>query len=237
MKEVVINQFAGLGDVLFIEPIYRHYHNLGYKVIAPVNPDILWIAEYIDYVQFENKLKYKYSYETVEQPEDGRLHIPMRFAHPLLRGYDLHYGDDRENWMPDKYTYLNLPIELWHTMKWKRHDREMELWKELNINEPYNLINQNFGGNFSQVPINPNNGLRNIYMTKMGNYTLLDWAQVIENAENIYTVETSAIYIIEVLKTKAKEFHMYPRYPWLPNCNYIKIIMTKNWAYHDESEL
>lgn len=239
--KVIINQFAGLGDVLFIEPIYRHFHNLGYEVIAPVNSDILWIQEYIPYVEFKNKEGFKYDYESPTQKNDGNLHIPMRFAHPLLRGYDLHYGDDRANWMPDKYTFNNLPVELWKTLSFARNEkRENEVFQAMVKGfgyERYNFINNSFGGSFEQVNIKVDNGLPNVYLEKLQGYTLLDWGKVIEGAENIHTVETSVIYYIESLKTIAKEFHLYPRFPWLEHVDYMRGLLGEKWIYHTKDDL
>ncbi len=237
---VIINQFFGLGDILFIEPIYRHYHEQGHKVIAPINPEYLWIQEYIPYVEFHDKTKYRYDYESPTQKEDGNIHVPLRFAHPLLRGYDLHYGDDRKNWMPDKYTFLNLPVEMWKTLKFQRNEeRENELFNVVAAINPngYNFVNNNFGGSFEKINIPVNNGLNCVGLSKIAPFTLLDWGKVIENAENIYTVETSVTYYIESLNCKAKEKHLYPRMPWLPNVDYMKELLGEGWIYHTENDL
>lgn len=237
-KEVVINQFFELGDILFIEPIYRDFYYQGYDVIAPVNKEYLWVQDYIPYVQFKNKEEFPYNYEQVEQPEDGRLHIPLRFAHPLYRGYELHYGDDRTNWMCDKYLYLGLNKDLWRTMQFDRkRGREEELFKKLYVGEEYNLVNEHFGGSFERVPLTINNNLPCVYMKRVEDYTLLDWLKVVENATNIYTIETSLIYLIESFKTTAKELHIYPRYPFLENVDYIKPYLNKNWICHDSTNL
>jgi hypothetical protein len=236
--EVVFNQFFGLGDIIFIEPLYRMYHELEYRVVAPVNDEYYWIKDYIPYVDFRKKSEFKYSYETVEQPDDGRLHLPTRFSHPLYRGHDLHYGDDRGNWMRDKYLYLGLDEWMWKTMKWERKaQRENDLFSQLGIKGEYNLINEHFGGTFERVAINPNNGLQNVYVERVGNFTLLDWALVIEMASNIYVVDSSIVWPIEVLDTRAKELHIYPRYPFLEDVNYFKDQFTKNWIFHDSTTL
>lgn len=260
-KEVVFNQTAGLGDVLFIEPIYRHYFDKGYKVIAPVNDDIIWIQEYIPYVEFYKKSQFKYSYETVEQPNDGRLHLPTRFSHPLLRSYDLHYGDQRQFWMPDKYEYLGLPVDLWRTLKFERNkEREQALFDLVvgNKDDPYDFINPYFGGSFEKVNISKINVIkaelkrnesgdlimdshldmslwRNIEMQKIEGFTMLDWGMVIEEAETIHTVETSLLYYVESLKFSGEK-HLYPRYPFMDNCEYMNTILT-DWIFHDKNDL
>lgn len=233
---VIINQFFGLGDILFIEPIYRHYHNRGFTVIAPILPEYLWIQEYIPYVQFKDKNVFRYRYEEVDQPKDGNMHVPLRFAHPLLRGYDLHYGDDRKHWMPDKYEYLGLPVELWKTLSFNRNlDREKRLVNLLNLPEKFNFVNNTYGGSFEKISITVPDDLPVIELRKIDGFTLLDWGGVIERAEKIFTVETSIIYYIESLATNA-ERHLYPRLPWLENVEYMSELLP-NWIRHDKDSI
>ena len=51
ITKVIINQFCGLGDILFIEPIYKYIESLGLKVIAPVQDQNIWIQDHIQYVE------------------------------------------------------------------------------------------------------------------------------------------------------------------------------------------
>ncbi len=239
-KECVINQGGGgLGDQLFVEPIFRHYHDIGYQVVSPTQKQYLWLQEYIPYVQFKDKETYKYNCEVVEQPNDGRLHVPLRFANPLYRGFaDLHYGDDRKNWMRDKYLFLGLDEWKWSEMKWERKmDKEEQLFKSLGIEGEYNLVNQNWGGSFEKTNINPSNGLQSINVKKIDGFTMLDWGMVIENASTIHTVETAFVWPIEILNTKATELNMYPRYPPLENLNYFEGQLIKKWKLHDITSL
>jgi len=240
--EVVINQPAGLGDILFIEPIYRHFHNQGNQVIAPVNKDLLWVQEYIPYVKFVDRKKFDYNSETVQQKEDGRLHVPLRFANPLYRGFaDLHYGDDRKNWMRDKYLMLGLDENLFRTMKFERNlIKESDLMHLVHpqTNPKYNLVNPYFGGSFEKINIKVDNNLPTIEMRKIEGYALLDWLTVIECATNIYTAETSLIWLVESYPTIAKEIHLYPRYPFMDNAEYIHSYLQKpNWRFHDKNDL
>ena len=235
MTEVVISQHFGLGDILFIEPIYRHYHNQGYRVTAPIMKEYLWIQEYIPYVSFVDCNKYPYDKESPTQRNDGKLHVPLRFAHPLLRGYDLHYGDDRKFWMPDKYTYLGLPVELWKTLSFKRnYDRENKLIDLLNLPEKFIFVNNNFGGSFERINISANH-LPVVEMRKIEGFTMLDWGGVIERATEIHTVETSLLYYVESLNTNAPR-HLYPRLPFLENVEYMRELLH-NWILHDKNSI
>jgi hypothetical protein len=238
-KEVIINQFFGLGDILFIEPIYRWFHEQGYKVIAPVEDHYYWLMYYIQYVHFKKKSEYTMDYENTEMGEiNGALYVPLRFSTPIQRGTHPHSGDYKEHFMLDKYRLLGLPEDLWRTLSWVRNEQKEEaLYKFLGLKEntKYNMINNNFGGGFQKVEIEVSGN--NIYLDNIPGFTLLDWAKVIINAQKIYTVETSLIYMVETLPIKAKEIHMYPRMPYEDTVYGVKNFISDKWILHEKDNL
>lgn len=240
-KQIILLQFSGLGDILFIEPIARKYHNNGYNVIWPINDDLIWIKDYITYVDFKKKSEYPMDYEQCNfaYEYEGIPVLPIRFSNPIYRGFEPHYGDDKPNWMQDKYRLLNLPLDLWKTLQFTRNiEKENELYTLLGLSEgqEYNLINLNYGGGFQEgdIPVDMSFEANNVFMKKIGEYTLLDWTKVIENATTIQTVETSLIYLIENLSIKAKEIHLYPRKPWEFMINGVKNFISNKWILHEE---
>lgn len=214
-KGVIINQFQGLGDLLFIEPIMQHYHDKGYKVIVPVNDDYIWLQEYIPYVEFKKKSEFEIDYEYFGFTKMFKSeYIPLRFSTPLLRNMEPHSGDNKEHFMLDKYRLLELPLDMWRQLKWRRdEEKENRLFNFLGLHEDseYTFVNEYYGGGFQKIDI-PVTGKR-VYLTKHEGYTLLDWAKVIENARHIKTVETSILYMIEVLNLKAETMKLYSRPP------------------------
>lgn len=242
MEQIIINQFAGLGDILFIEPIVRKYFRDGYHVIWPVNDDIYWIKDYITYVEFVKKSNYPMDYEQAHFAYEylGIPVLPVRFSNPIYRGFEPHYGDDKPNWMLDKYRLLHLDLNLWKTLEFTRNiKKEDELFNLLGLKygQEYNLVNRNYGGGFNDANISIHNSydLNPLIELKfIEGYTLLDWTKVIENATTIHTVETSIIYLIENLDIKAKEIHLYPRKPWEYMLNGVKNFISKKWKLHEE---
>ena len=65
-------------------------------------------------------------------------------------------------------------------------------------------------------------------------FNIFDLCSVIENAEEIHTVETSLCYLIEKLNTNAK-LYMYSRKIngrlQNPDFSYVDHIYKKNWSY------
>ena len=50
--ELIFNQFFGIGDILFIEPIMRRFFQEGYKINLPILKIYLPIQHYFPYINF-----------------------------------------------------------------------------------------------------------------------------------------------------------------------------------------
>jgi hypothetical protein len=207
-KNIVINQFMGLGDILFIIPICDYFYNLGHNIIFPINEEFLNIQKNFKHIQFVNKNNYHIDYESNEivEYEDYTI-LPLRFSNNILN------NGNPETCMSDKYQFLNLPLDIWKNLKWERDfEKENELYYDvlgLKDGEEYNLINTSFSMD-KNINLNLNNGLKNINMKILKDFNLLDWYKVITNASSIHTVGTSIIFIIEVMKT-TNDLNLYRR--------------------------
>lgn len=208
-KEIIINQFYGIGDILFIEPIMRYYFQQGHKVTVPILVKYLDIQRNIPYVNFVDKNIYNIDYEEQKLIEtDNHIILPMRWSKEF-------FGSHLNDTMKNKYRMVGIELEAWRKLTWLRHRwRESKLKELLGIKqgEKFNLINCNFYSFENRtINLNINNKLKNIEMTFIPMFNLLDWAGIIEEAENIYSVNTSIIFLLEVLNLKAKEIHLYSR--------------------------
>jgi hypothetical protein len=99
-------------------------------------------------------------------------------------------------------------------------------------NDKYNLINLSWSKN--QLPINKiyenlKNSYKTISMSNIEGYTLLDWIKVFENAEEIHTVSSSNLFIIEKIKIDPKKVWIYPRLPDEKNLNGIIEFVNKDF--------
>lgn len=152
---------------------------------------------------------------------DSILKLP--YTHAMRAKYDM-YGMDYNEWKE-------------HSM-WNRgnRDKEIELFIALGLksNEPYNLIN-NFFGSESQLRANieVDNGLPNVYMQSYEGFSLFDWAMVIEQAENIHVVNSSILFMLEILDLKDKNPNLYSRKPIEKGFANVDYLFTKNYILHD----
>jgi hypothetical protein len=231
-RTCIINQFAGLGDILFCEPIAAMLSEWGYKILWPVLPHYCSLNKHFPSITFVNKnlLDINYEDRNFVNP-DGCLIIPLRFSLEISSG-------SLQDTMPSKYSMFKLDWkDYWSKSKWVRDSKsENELFYDiLNLRdgEKYNLISDHFLSDFSQkIVIQTGNHLKNINVERISDYTLIDWSKVIENSTTIHTVGSSINYIIDKLNCKAEEYHLYARKPLERDCSMYDFIFTKKYRIH-----
>jgi hypothetical protein len=208
-KTFVFNQFFGIGDILFIEPIMRKYFKEGNKIILPVLNKFLDLQPYFPYINFIDKEEYEIDYEEIKiiKKEDTII-LPMRWSREF-------FNSPLNDTMLNKYKMVGMDLNEFRDLTWLRHrSKEDELMNLLNIKEgdEYNLINMNYHTFIDgKVDIKIDNNIRNIEMRTIEGFTLLDWTRVIEEAKNIHTVNTSILFLLECLDLNADEIHLYSR--------------------------
>lgn len=228
-------QSFGLGDFIFEMTLIREFIKEGYKVIWGVKeqfveglnrayPDVTFVSENLLNIDYNNKRDYE---------ENGVRYLPLRWTDSLC-------GVPYKFCMKSKYQFFNRDWEDWNTNAQYERDfkKEHDLFLRvlgLKVGEKFNLINTRFTTQeVGIVPIQVNNGLRNIEMSTIEGFSLFDWSLVIEYAETIHTVSTSIIYILELLELADKEVHIYVRRPNEQNHqNYEYILRRHNYILHD----
>jgi hypothetical protein len=228
----IINQFQGIGDIFFCEPIARHLHNNGdNEILWPVLDEFIWVKEYIPYINFIKKSEFVFNYESTffGNLDDNTIHVPLRFANPIFRGLHPHDYSDQYHTMLDKYRMMGLPENLWRSLSWVRNNKkENELYNLLIKNNNYVLVNNFWSDGVLDIKFN-SNGRDIVYMNKINGYTLFDWSKIIEDADEIHTVSTSNLFIIESLKLKTDKVFLYPRRPRENNFDGISEFVNKNF--------
>ncbi|MCK9458632.1 MAG: hypothetical protein M0R80_03250 [Proteobacteria bacterium] len=216
-RTCIINQFQGIGDILFCEPIARMHYKMGYRILWPVLPQFLTLSKHFDYITFIDKNLLNINYDDPNFNNiDGAFIIPLRFSDSIM-------GVPYKDCMKSKYMMFDLDFTTWRNTQWTRDiNSEKELFYNvlgLSDNEPYNFISDVFRSDFSgKADIAITNNLRNIKLEKISDYSIIDWSMVIENATNIHIVGSAVSCIIEKLDIKAQKYHLYPRKPDEKDC-------------------
>jgi hypothetical protein len=227
----IFNQYQGLGDILFCEPIARHLYGDGQnEIFWPINNEFMWLTDYIKYINFVPKSNNRIDYESLHLglTSPDVYYIPLRFANPIVRRLKPHDYSDQYHTMLDKYRMLGLPEDMWKTLKWERNlEKENRLYNLLVKDENYILINSKWSD--GNVSIETDSTFQRINMDILDGFTLFDWAKIIENASEIHTVATSNLFLLETLDLKADKVHIYPRKPRENNFDGISEFVNKNF--------
>jgi hypothetical protein len=227
----IFNQYQGLGDILFCEPIARHFYDEGNnEIFWSINDEFMWLTNYIKYINFVPKSSHHIDYESLHLglTSPDVYFVPLRFANPIVRKLKPHDYSDQYHTMLDKYRMLGLPEDMWKTFKWERNlEKENELYNLLVKDKNYILINSKWSD--GNVLIKTDSTFQRINMDILDGFTLFDWAKIIENASEIHTVSTSNLFLLETLNLKADKVYIYPRKPRENNLDGISEFVNKNF--------
>ena len=229
VNNIVVNQYFGLGDILFIEPIYRYLNDLGLKVIAPIQDQYLWIQDHIGYVDFRGISEFDMDYERFDfgllKYPSGEIvgdtaYLPLRFSDQIYRDLRPHDSSASRYWMTDKYSVLGLDCNRWTSIKLERNKEREEALKSIVLKEigdsEYDFCNP-FYQNTLNIGLNLESRVKReiplVSMSKVEGYTMVDWSSIIQGARRVHTVSTSLLYMIQAIHQEGKEYHLYPRLP------------------------
>lgn len=223
-KTIIINQFFGLGDILFCMNIANEFIKHGHKVVWPVESQFVNIQKHFPQVTFIDKSLLKINYEDMtETVTETAIIIPLRFSQNNL---GLHVRDC----MKSKYMMFGRDWNDWREFEIVRDKAaEQKLMDFLRIKDgdPYVVVNRNFKTSIKRVPIVLNTYLRVIEMNPIEGFTMIDWSGVLERATEIHTVSTSIIYLLEKLDLNCAPV-IYKREPEERSHENYEYILTKN---------
>ena len=240
-KKVLFWQPAGIGDILYLQKSAKYFLDMGYEVIWPVIPQFLYVKDYIPNITFcdvnsqFHGIEYYGKSELIET--DELLYVPLNAAHqfintlPMKAKYPLFgkfgHNIDGSDWA----DYLNFN---------RNEEREETCRKilDVKVGEKFIFINDMFASppNIYRREMTIESPLKKVFhkMEHITQFNLFDLYWVLENAEEIHTVETSMCYLIERINTSSKLF-MYSRKilgrNQFPNFSYVDHIYNKDWNY------
>lgn len=235
MKPAIICQPHGLGDHIFTQTLVREISG-GAKIIWPVNEIFMeGLQEAYPHISFVPDTIIKPEIlETKSKQQDspaGTI-FGIRYAEWLM-------GRQYRDHMKSKYDLYGLDWRIWKRDAMPKRNLKKEKFLQHEVlhikeGEPYNLIATKFGGaKEKEIQINLTNGVRNVNMTVIPEFSLFDWSGIIENATIIHAVSSSTLYLFELLDLKASQVHLYPRKPIENDFSFTRFLMTRNYILHD----
>lgn len=218
-KTLAIIQPGRIGDVIIVLPIAKHYHDQGHKIIWPVCTQYLPLFDYMDYVQsVDIGPEIVGSYRRALMITNGKMAINLAIG----------FGRDESDWRSGPLSFD----------EWK--------YKEagLLITEKYKLaINRNAKKEASLIHVLGLDNRKGEYVVThsdqascrlhhdwnisgaidikpIDGYTVFDWLGVIENAKEVYCVDSCIANMINQLGiAKGKRWFR----SWRQNFDYTSI--------------
>lgn len=233
MKKCLIIQPAGLGDIFFVQTIALYYKNLGFDVIFPIYPQLLWINNYIN-----NGINFISNDDIFEMKEYYRSNITPTVTEEVVI---LPLGNSQAfapgKIMESKYNMVNMDYSTWtRGFSFSRNiAKENELYYNvlgLHDSEEYIFVNRLYGtppGTIRYPHINLQTNKKIIELSLVEGFTLFDWCKVLELASEIHMIDTSLNYIIDKLVINAKVLNSYSRRSG--NFSEVDYIFKKPWNY------
>lgn len=237
---LIFNQFLGLGDILFLVPMARHYISLGHDIIWPVADEYQAdLKRHFPDIQFVRKSAFPMQY-------DSRAIYMHRWQYGVYKVLPLRWNichvPDCSDCMTSKYTMMGLDWKMWRGLKWERnYFKEGQLPADLEMKYPADFEYELHCGDFGcEVSTNqkkskelPSTGLPIINLKTTSGYSLLDWSLIIENATIIHAVSSSTLYMFEMLDLKAREINLYGREQGMKDHVFVRDLRTKEYILHE----
>lgn len=200
-KTCLAVQSGGIGDILWLAGAREYLYKQGYKIIWPVLPQLLYVKDYIKHEHLE------FVDINSNWQRDFDLVLDFQTA-------DRHFSG---SWQHAKYKLIGLDWSDWSSyLKIERnYQKEQELKDLLQLPKNYAFISKKFGtpphsitknfivGNKTQLPI--------VNMDFIEGFSLFEWAAIAAEAKEIYSVDSSLFYALEVYNIKAEKLVCYPR--------------------------
>lgn len=209
-ERYVVNQYQGLGDVLFLVPLIRALIEEGNEVIWPIADHYFNIAKHFPDLDMRRKSEVDVLYNSrlITQTKYGKL-LPYRFAQELM-------GKSLRECMQCKYSIYGHNWKMWRGLRYKRDkEAEAKLVKMLNLPDKFQLVNVYFGEAERGATITPkvNPDLPVVEMRTIDGFSLIDWLGVVELASELHTANTSIMYLLELMELN-NPVYVYPRGTW-----------------------
>lgn len=206
-------QNAGIGDIIFLEPIARKLYLEGHHIYWDTIDIYTNIEKYIPYVRWNSDIN---NYDRT-----------YNFQFLNMTGFNCRI-------LEAKYQYANVPFNNWRSFHYNRDFlSEHNLIDKINfnINKPYRLIHDEYATHSEfkiNIPENPD--IQNVYIKPIENYSIFDWSTIIENAYEIHVVSTSSLFLIEKLHlVNNPTLNLYARGDHDPDLYETSYLLSKNW--------
>ena len=230
MNKLVVNQFFGLGDIIYVQELIK---NINREIIYPIADEYFWIVDYLQKNSSINFIKKSQCNLNLENPVPSNDYLPLRWATQVYRNLgSTDYSHDHTV-MEDKYLLLNQDPKSWGNYEFVRNiEKENKLYMMLGCPSNFTLVNNNYGSNtvgFGKSNITLSGNVVNL--SYIDGFTMFDWIKVIEEADEIHTISTSLVYLCDKYAKSTCKKYVYIRNNDPRTLDALKNILNSDWNY------
>jgi hypothetical protein len=246
-RKMLINQPAGLGDIIWVQPIIEKYVRMGFHILFPViSLYYNWVKKYlprrnVEYLVAEESHSFK------DFMKQQRPHLSSNFVYLPLSNSDRLFPNAPV--MASKYFLTNTPMGDYRNTVPKVRDigREEELARLLNVSETddFVLVTERWGTppseNWRSIRVSSHSNKSRIItidytQPHLAQFSPFDWIGLIERAREVHFVATSFAFLADMYCTSTCEMHLYDRVRANEMPKYLKLYeyvhRHPNWIYH-----
>ena len=254
-QDVLIEQPAGLGDIMFCQKIAHRLdqENKFRDIYWPVSPyfskDVERINSPAKFIHpGDDELRWRLDEESISG-KDEFLRVPLKNAEgahkvPLQRADQI--VPKVTSLLTCKYEMVGLDWTDWADyFEFRRDfDRENDLFAHLKLDpdSKYMVVGNSCGSPPNQkmfmVPRTDDckrlseEYPRTISIDMIDGFSVFDWCGILESASAIHMVDTCFVYIMEKLRLKTNHLHLYSRYH-PEDFSHIQKLLNVKWEYEE----
>lgn len=205
MKTITIIQPGRLGDLIICLPIAKHYKDLGYRVIWPVNNIYKDMMQHVvDYVEFKPVTNdvYRCILEAYSYVIDDYVDVAATFPGSKCTEEYVKLGDGfgPEKFDEFKYRKANVPFDKkWQLSYVRDIEKENDLYNLYVKQDKYIVI----GLNHSKGRVNFDIQTDKQVIELNEKHNIFDWRKILENARYLVLVDSAMANLVEQLNIQS----------------------------------
>ena len=202
MKSLLLIQPGAFGDIIMCAPIAKWYSRKGYQVFWPSRRKFSELIKQFPYVtsiildeetHHEDWLRsdvIQIYQKLYIEGFDEIVNLADRGPHPTAQQH-------HENFEKCKYRLAGVPFNQKHNLTWDRDKGKEDSLYEMIVEEEgeYSLVSLNTSNNENLLV--PTTSKRKIFTKEVPGYSILDWYKIIQEASDIYCVESAFHHFID----------------------------------------
>ena len=220
MKKALLVQPGAYGDIIICAPIAHCYSKLGYEIFWPTREkfkSLIKALPYVNHISLSEEIN-----------NNDWLRSDVNQIIPTFNRYDLVLNlADRgphdtaqlptENFEHCKYRISNVPFNKKHQLEWARNlEKENELYFRFVESRGYKskeyIFTHTTNSHGDQVELPFENSIPRVECEMIENYSIFDWYRIIENAKEVYCVESAIHQFIDgLIKEPNKDMYLLKR--------------------------